>query len=81
MGKFQIEQCGQIEGLYLIQPTVFGDNRGYFMETYNYNEFKELGLDMVFVQDNQSKSTKGSSAWYALPERTYAGQACPCDQR
>ena len=59
MGKFQIEQCGQIEGLYLIQPTVFGDNRGYFMETYNYNEFKELGLDMVFVQDNQSKSTKG----------------------
>lgn len=59
MGKFQIEQCGQIEGLYLIQPTVFGDNRGYFMETYNYNAFKELGLDMVFVQDNQSKSTKG----------------------
>lgn len=59
MGKFQIEQCGQIEGLYLIQPTVFGDNRGYFMETYNHNEFKELGLDMVFVQDNQSKSTKG----------------------
>ena len=59
MGKFQIEQCGQIEGLYLIQPTVFVDNRGYFMETYNYNEFKELGLDMVFVQDNQSKSTKG----------------------
>lgn len=43
----------------MIQPTVFGDNRGYFMETYNYNEFKELGLDMVFVQDNQSKSTKG----------------------
>ena len=59
MGKFQIEQCGQIEGLYLIQPTVFGDNRGYFMETYNYNEFKELGLDMVFVQDNQSASKKG----------------------
>lgn len=43
----------------MIQPKVFGDNRGYFMETYNYQEFKEAGLDMVFVQDNQSGSTKG----------------------
>lgn len=59
MGKFQIEKCGDIEGLYLIQPTVFGDARGYFMETYNYEEFKEAGLDMVFVQDNQSSSTHG----------------------
>ena len=59
MGKFQIEKCEDIEGLYLIQPTVFGDSRGYFMETYNYEEFKEAGLDMVFVQDNQSSSTKG----------------------
>ena len=48
-----------IEGLYVIEPTVHGDNRGYFMETYNYNDMKEAGLDMVFVQDNQSKSTKG----------------------
>ena len=38
MGKFQIEKCEDIEGLYLIQPTVFGDSRGYFMETYNYEE-------------------------------------------
>lgn len=43
----------------MIEPTVFGDNRGYFMETYNYKEFKEAGLDMIFVQDNQSKSRKG----------------------
>ena len=48
-----------IEGLYVIEPTVHGDSRGYFMETYNYNDMKEAGLDMVFVQDNQSKSTKG----------------------
>ena len=48
-----------IEGLYVIEPTVHGDSRGYFMETYNYNDMKETGLDMVFVQDNQSKSTKG----------------------
>lgn len=59
MGNFTFEKCGEIEGLYLIQPKVFGDNRGYFMETYNYNAFKEAGLDMVFVQDNQSSSTKG----------------------
>ncbi len=48
-----------IEGLYVIEPTVHGDERGYFMETYNYNDMKEAGLDMVFVQDNQSMSTKG----------------------
>lgn len=48
-----------IKGLYIIEPQVFGDHRGYFMETYNYNEFKEAGLDMVFVQDNQSASKKG----------------------
>ena len=58
MGKITVETC-HIEGLKVITPAVFGDERGYFMETYNYNEFKELGLDMVFVQDNQSKSTKG----------------------
>ena len=48
-----------IEGLYIIEPTVHGDERGYFVETYNQNDFKEAGLDMVFVQDNQSMSTKG----------------------
>lgn len=42
-----------------MEPKVFGDNRGYFMETYNYNDFKAAGLDMVFVQDNQSRSKKG----------------------
>lgn len=59
MGNFQFDKCGDIEGLYLIQPEARGDKRGYFMETYNYNDFKEAGLDMVFVQDNQSSSVKG----------------------
>ena len=59
MGKFKFEKCQDIDGLYLIEPTVFGDSRGYFMETYNYEEFKEAGLDMEFVQDKQSSSTKG----------------------
>ena len=58
MGQFQFTRTG-IEGLVVVEPKVFGDNRGYFMETYNYNDFKAAGLDMVFVQDNQSKSKKG----------------------
>lgn len=58
MGKFKFTES-PINGVYVIEPTVFGDDRGYFMETYNYNDFKEAGLDMVFVQDNQSMSTKG----------------------
>ncbi|MDQ5983652.1 MAG: dTDP-4-dehydrorhamnose 3,5-epimerase [Eubacteriales bacterium SKADARSKE-1] len=58
MPKFKFIKT-EIEGLFVIEPTVFGDNRGYFMETYNYNDFKEAGLDVQFVQDNQSKSTKG----------------------
>ena len=58
MGKIAVETC-EIEGLKIITPTVFGDNRGYFMESYNYNDFKEAGIDQVFVQDNQSASKKG----------------------
>lgn len=58
MGKITVETC-DIEGLKVITPTVFGDARGYFVETYNYNDFKEAGIDCVFVQDNQSASKKG----------------------
>ena len=48
-----------IEGLCVIEPKVFGDDRGYFMETYNENDMKAAGLDYKFVQDNQSASKKG----------------------
>ena len=58
MGKIKVSRC-EIEGLCVIEPTVFRDARGYFVETYNYNDFKAEGLDMVFVQDNQSMSVKG----------------------
>lgn len=58
MGKITVETC-EIEGLKVITPTVFGDERGYFMETYNYNDYKEAGIDQVFVQDNQSASKRG----------------------
>lgn len=59
MGQFKFEKCGDIEGLYEITPKVFGDERGYFIESYNYKDFVEAGLDMVFVQDNQSSSKRG----------------------
>ena len=58
MGKITVETC-HIEGLKVITPAVFGDERGYFMETYNYNDYKAAGIDMEFVQDNQSSSKKG----------------------
>ena len=58
MGKITVETCG-IEGLKVIVPKVFGDERGYFMETYHYEDYKAAGIDQVFVQDNQSSSRKG----------------------
>ena len=58
MGKFNFIKT-EIEGVYIIEPTAFGDNRGYFMETYNEQDFKTAGLNYTFVQDNQSSSRKG----------------------
>ena len=58
MGKFKFIETS-IKDVYIIEPTVFGDERGYFMETYHAGEFKEAGLDLKFVQDNQSKSKRG----------------------
>ncbi len=60
MGKISvIKDAGGISGLYVISPAVFGDERGYFMETYNEAEFREAGIDCTFVQDNQSMSKRG----------------------
>lgn len=58
MAKFKLITTA-IAGLYEIEPTVFGDARGFFMETYNQEEFAQLGLTMTFVQDNHSKSGQG----------------------
>lgn len=62
-GKITVENCEvdgvEIEGLRVITPSVFGDERGYFMETYNYNDFAAAGIGCQFVQDNQSSSKKG----------------------
>lgn len=58
MGKFVFTNT-EIEGMFTVDPQVFGDSRGYFMEVYNEKAFHDAGYDFVFVQDNQSKSKKG----------------------
>lgn len=58
MGKIKVEGC-DIEGVKVITPQVFGDERGYFTETYQYNDYKAAGISQVFVQDNQSASKRG----------------------
>jgi dTDP-4-dehydrorhamnose 3,5-epimerase len=58
MGKLKFIDTG-FKGLYLIEPTVFGDERGFFLESYNSKEFEDVGLDVEFVQDNHSRSEKG----------------------
>ena len=58
MGKFIFTET-KIKDVFLIEPAVYGDSRGYFMETYNKNDFRRAGLNYVFVQDNQSSSIKG----------------------
>lgn len=58
MGQIKVTKA-PIDGLYIIEPTVHGDSRGYFMETYNQKDMEEAGLNMTFVQDNESMSSKG----------------------
>ena len=58
MGKITVTPCG-VEGLYIIEPQVFPDARGYFFESWNEQAFADAGLNMKFVQDNQSMSVKG----------------------
>lgn len=58
MGNFHFEEM-YLKGAFCITPTIYGDERGYFVETYQKREFQNAGIDTVFVQDNQSKSRKG----------------------
>ena len=82
MGQIKVEKnAGGIEGLCTITPTVHGDARGYFVETYNQNDMKEAGLTMEFVQDNQSSSIKGVLRGLHYPERASAGKTGTCYPR
>ncbi len=75
MGQIKVEKnAGGIQGLCVIEPTVHGDARGYFMETYNQKDMEEAGLTMQFVQDNQSSSTKRSLKRITFPERISTGE-------
>ncbi len=58
MGKFHFIDT-EIADVKIIEPTVFGDERGYFMETYSEREFFDAGISVKFVQDNESRSRKG----------------------
>ena len=79
MGNFNFIET-KIKDLYIIEPKVFGDDRGYFMETYNKKAFEEAGLDMVFVQDNESKSKKGVLRGMHFQTKFTQGKLVRCTQ-
>lgn len=79
MGKFKFIKT-ELPGVLIVEPTVFGDERGYFMETFQKEEFAAAGITDEFVQDNQSRSSRGVLRG-ALSERAYPGQAGAGDQR
>ena len=78
MSKFNFIKT-DIPDVQIIEPTVFGDDRGYFMETYQIDEFAAAGIDKPFVQDNQSRSTKGVLRGLHFQKEPYPGQAGACD--
>ena len=79
MGKFTFVETG-LPGVLVIEPTVFGDARGYFMETFQKEEFAAAGITDEFVQDNQSKSSRGVLRGLHF-QKEHTGQAGSRDQR
>lgn len=79
MGNFNFIET-KIKDLYIIEPKVFGDDRGYFMETYNKKAFEVAGLDIVFVQDNESKSKKGVLRGMHFQTKFTQGKLVRCTQ-
>ena len=76
MGQIRVEKnMNGIAGLCVIEPAVHGDARGYFMETYNERDMREAGIDVHFVQDNQSMSTKGVLRGLHFQKKVSAVQA------
>lgn len=76
MGKFTFTQT-EIPGVVIIEPQVFGDERGYFMETYQKDQFAAAGIDREFVQDNQSRSSRaccgGCTSRKSIPRASWCG--------
>ena len=79
MGNFTFSKT-EIDGVYMIMPKVHRDQRGYFMETYNRRDFVEAGLDMEFVQDNESKSKKGVLRGMHFQTKFTQGKLVRCTQ-
>ena len=76
MGQIRVDKnVAGIEGLCVITPAVHGDNRGYFMETYNQSDMEEQGINIIFVQDNQSMS----ASWIAFSENLSSNKVGACD--
>ena len=73
MGQITVTKC-PIEGLYIIEPAVHGDERGYFMESWNAEKYASLGIDCRWLQDNESCSSRGvlRGLHYQLPPFTQA---------
>lgn len=65
----QIKQTA-LPGVLIIQPKVFGDSRGFFLETFQAERYKSIGIEQSFVQDNHSRSQKGGTAWFARTKNT-----------
>ena len=74
MGQIKVTKA-PIEGLYIIEPAVHGDSRGYFMETYNQKDMEENGLNMVFVQDVDKRRASRTP----FSEGISAGKTSTCD--
>ena len=74
MSKFNFVKT-DIPEVQIIEPTVFGDDRGYFMETYQIDDFAAAGIDKPFVQDNQEPLHQGRAARPAFPDQAHPGQA------
>lgn len=80
MAKFKFTAT-EIPGVQIIEPTVFGDSRGYFMETYQKDEFAVAGIADEFVQDNQSRSPAACRVVCISQTMHPPGKVGSCDQR
>ena len=78
MGQISVTTC-DIEGLKIIEPKVFGDERGYFFESYNYRDYAAAGIGEEFVQDNQSSSSRGVLRGLHFSDKVPPGEACAGD--
>ena len=79
MSNFTFEKT-KIEGVYIIETKAYGDNRGYFMETYKETDFRAAGLNYTFVQDNQSSSRRGVLRGLHFQKHFHRQSSCVCSE-